>query len=268
MKKIISSSSYFFTMITCIILFCWNASVVDNNTSNSSTDPDNNFYGTLEDHFRKAQVESILIGGKYEGIPVYQDVTKSMTDKKDTLIDNIIDPKQNKILLNLKDIKSIALKHPENLSASSISVNSKKYVHIVVTSLSGTKKEFLVEGSRRITCKEIDSSSEKQDTKLLQERDLNFTHIKKLNIHGYKSEKKESAQSHVDTIKKSSEIINITEQKNKFKADTAQILHSIEENIKNLPINNPTAFETMRETVLLLLKSLRDQLQKFLDMVK
>ena len=58
------------------------------------------------------------------------------------------------------------------------------------------------------------------------------------------------------------------QQKNKFKVDVAQILHSIEENIKNLPIDNPTAFETMRETALLLLKSLRDQLQKFLDMVK
>lgn len=255
-------------MIMSILLCCYNGSIVDNNPAGSSTDPDTNFYGTLEDHFKKAEIESILIGGKYESIPVYQDVFKSMTDKKDKIVDDSIDPKQNKILINLKDIKSIALKHPESLTASSVSINNKKYVQIIVTSISGVKKEFLIEGSRRITCKEIDLGAEKQHTAILQDRDLNFTHIKKLNIHGYKSDKKRNPAADLLPMPHKLETKLSTDEKNKFRTDTAQILHSIEENIRNLPTNNPTAFETMRQTVLLLLKSLRDQLQKFLDMVK
>src|SRR3989339_273642 len=229
-------------MIISILLCCYNGSIVDSDSANTSTDPDTNFNGTLEDHFRKAQVESILIGGKYESIPVYQDIAKSITDKKDKIVDDIIDPKQNKILINLKDIKSIALKHPENLNASSISINNKKYVQIVVTSLSGTKKEFLIEGSRRITCKELDAGSEKQDSSTLQDRDLNFTHIKKLTIAGYKSDKKRNSVTDLLPVSQKIESKLTSEEKNKFKTDTAQILNAIEENIKNLPINNPTAF--------------------------
>ena len=268
MKECITSKTYFLTMIVAIICCCFNGSVIDNSSPSVSTAPDTNFYGTLEDHYRTAQVESILIGGKYESIPVYQDVLKSMTDKKEKIAGETIDPKQNKILLNLKDIKSIALKHPENLTTSSISVSNKTYVQIIVTSVSGSKKEFLVESTRRITCKERDKGSEKHDATILQDRDLNFTHIKKLTINGYKSDQKSNLKSDEESLGSPSESISLQQQKNKFKIDTAQILHSIEENIKNLPLDNPTAFETMRETVLLLLKSLRDQLQKFLDMVK
>jgi len=267
-KNIVSSKIYFLTLIIAIILCCFNGSVIDNNSTNASTNPDINFYGILEDHYRTAQVESILIGGKYEAIPVYQDIVKSMTDKKDKTSNEIIDPKQNKILLNLKDIKSITLKHPENLKASSVLVNNKNYVQILVTSTSGSKKEFLVESTRRITCKEQDKQSEKQGGMLLQDRDLNFTHIKKLTIHGYKSDRQNNMKSDEESLGNPLNQKSITQQKNKFKTDTAQILDSIEKNIKNLPIDNPTAFETMKETVLLLLKSLRDQLQKFLDMVK
>lgn len=255
-------------MIFGILLCCCNGSMIDNTSTNTSTTPDNNFYGILEDHFKKSQVESILIGGKYESIPVYQDILKSMVDKKDGINESIIDPKQNRILINLKDIKSIALKHPESLHASSVSINNKKYVQIVVTSISGVKKEFLIEGSRRITCKEVDPASEKQDAIVTQDRDLNFTHIKKLIIHGYKSDKQQTSSTEVISASHKFESKLSIEEKNKFKVDTAQILNSIEENIKNLPTNNPTAFQTMKETVLLLLKSLKDQLQKFLDMVK
>ena len=151
MKEFISSKTYFSTMIIAIFFCCFNGSVVDTNSTTTSMAPDANFYGTLEDHYRTAQIESILIGGKYESIPVYQDVLKSMTDKKEKIAGETIDPKQNKILLNLKDIKSIALKHPENLTTSSILVNSKSYIQIIVTSISGTKREFLIESTRRIT---------------------------------------------------------------------------------------------------------------------
>ncbi len=60
----------------------------------------------------------------------------------------------------------------------------------------------------------------------------------------------------------------LAKEKNNFKNNAADLLHAIEENVKNLPMDNPTAFETMRSTILTLLKTLRDQLQKFLDMIK
>ena len=187
-------------MVTAIIIFCFNGSVIDNSSSTTSTNPDSNFYGTLEDHYRTAQVESILIGGKYEAIPVYQDVHTSMTDKKNTIAGETIDPKQNKILLNLKEIKSIALKHPENIKASSISIHNKNYIQIIVISISGSQKEFLVESTRKITCKERDKGSDKDDATILQDRDLNFTHIKKLTINGYKSDRQNSIKQDEESL--------------------------------------------------------------------
>lgn len=255
-------------MTIALFLCCFNGSMVDTNSTNASTDPDANFYGTLEDHYRTAQIESLLIGGKYENIPVYQDVTRSMIDKKDKINDPLVDPKQNKILINLKDIKTITLKHHGHTSESSISINNKTYVQIIVTFISDTKKEFLIEATRRITCKERDKGPEKEDATIFQERDLNFTHIKKLDIKGYKSAQKNSSQTIPGESNKPSDQMSLAQQKNKLRVDTAQILNSIEDNIKNLPTNNPTLLETMRETLLILLKSLRDQLQKFLDMVK
>jgi len=254
-------------MIIAILSCCFNGSVIDGDSVNASTDPDNNFYGTVEDHYRTAQIESILIGGKYEGIPVYQDVSKSMINKKDKT-DELIDPKQNKILINLKDIKSIDLKHAGHTSESSLSINNKTYVQIIVTFISGTKKDFLIETSRRITCNERDKGPEKEDATIVQKRDLNFTHIKKLTIIGYKSDNKATVKETFSERNRPSNEESLTEQKNKLRINTAQILNSIENNIKNLPTDNPTLLETMRQTILILLKSLRDQLQKFLDMVK
>jgi len=246
-------------MITLITLCCFNGSVIDTDSTTTSTAAEINFYGQLEDHTHTSNVESILIGGRYESIPVYQKVLQPITD--------VIDPKQNKALINLQDVRSIALQHPENPTASSVKINNKMYINIVVEYINGTKKEFLVEATRKVTCQEIDKSAEVAEKPTLQHRDISFMHIKKLSIEKYKYTQKKEPATPI-TRSKSTTDSSFNTTKNKFKTDTAQILNAIEQNVKNLPIDNPTVVETMRETILILLKSLRDQLQKFLDMVK
>lgn len=244
-------------------------------SSESSNEPDINFYGTLEDHAHTANIESILIGGKYESIPVYQQVAHFDHHEKNNTPGTEIDPKQNKTLINLEDIKSITLQHPHNPTSSSIQVNNKTYIQIVVESLHGTKKKYLVESTRKITCKEIDKSADVQEKQTLQTRDINFIHVKKLNIKGYKSNHPYQAPQ-INPVSKESFLTKtmtdtpplLSQEKKDFKNNAAELLHTIEENVKNLPMDNPTAFETMRSTILILLKSLRDQLQKFLDMIK
>ncbi len=273
MKKTDQKTIYTWAIATLIIVTCWNGSVVNTNSTDTSTTPDINFYGILEDHINTAQVESILIGGRYESIPVYQQA--ALTKELDSV--NAPDPKQNKTLINLQDIKSIALAHPENPTASSIKVNNKMYIQIIVESLHGTKKSYLVESMRKINCKEIDKSADIETKPTLQDRDINFIHVKKLTIQGYRSnypyqapkiDVDHSTASLRPTIEKHQEHQKLIENKQEFKNNAAQLLHTIEENVKNMPLDNPTAFETMRSTILTLLKSLRDQLQKFLDMIK
>jgi len=251
---------------------CFNGSVVTTtNSTEKSMEPDINFYGTLEDHTHTANIQSILIGGRYESIPVYQDIARTHSVDKNIIE---IDPKQNKTLLNLQDIKSIALEHPNNPTASSIQVNNKKYIQIIVEMLHGTKKKYLIEATRKITCKEVDKSVEVTENPTLQIRDLNFIHVKKLSVQGFKSNHAYQApqissdfESHA-SIKKPNHQETLSQEKKDFKNNATELLHAIEENVKNLPMDNESAFETMRATILTLLKSLRDQLQKFLDMIK
>jgi hypothetical protein len=265
--RINNKKFYTLTIALSALLCCFNGSVVSTNSSEASAEPDINFHGTLEDHAHSANVESILIGGKYESIPVYQQVIPSTHHDKNIAAHQEIDPKQNKILINLQDIKFIALEHPNNPTTSSIQVNNKTYIQIVVESLHGTKKKYLVESTRKITCKEIDKSAEIQDKPTLQVRDVNFIHVKKLTIKGFKSNHPYTSPQ-ISPISKESEKPTVLQEKKDFKDSAAELLHAIEENVKNLPMDNPSAFETMQATILTLLKSLRDQLQKFLDMIK
>ncbi len=82
--------------VVAIIVTCWNGSMVDTNNKNKR--PDTNFYGTLQDHQSTCKVEDILIGKKYEQIPVYAkiDSTKLALSKQQGSTEQI-DPKQNKI---------------------------------------------------------------------------------------------------------------------------------------------------------------------------
>ena len=267
-NKMSTTKTYSWVIAVLTILFCYNASMVTtNNSSETSTEPDINFYGTLEDHVHTTEVESILIDGRYKDIPVYQQVTSPVQSDATAIPTQEIDPKQNKTLINLEDIKSISLEHPNNPTASSIKVNNRVYVQIIIESLHGTKKKYLVESGRKITCKEIDKSAEIQEKPTLHTRNINFIHVKNLTINGFKSNQPYKVRE-VGPINKESEKPTLNQEKNKFKYDAAELLNSIEENVKNLPMDNPSAFETMRSTILVLLKSLRDQLQKFLDMIK
>ncbi|MDP3788744.1 MAG: hypothetical protein Q8Q60_05520 [Candidatus Chromulinivorax sp.] len=278
---------YAMTIAIAALLCCMNASMITTNSADMSTEPDINFYGTLEDHVHTAEIQSILIGGRYESIPVYQHMTPQKASTNEQGHNKDIDPKQNKILINLQDIKSIALEHPHNPTSSSIQVNNKTYIQIVVESLHGTKKKYLVEATRKITCKEIDKSADINDKLTLQERDINFIHVKKLTLKGFKSNHPYQApsdfakaspdkQAHIAKIENSTKpnLVSgessaaLLQEKDDLKNNAAELLHAIEENVKNLPMDNPSAFETMRSTILTLLKSLRDQLQKFLDMIK
>jgi len=225
-----------------------------------------NFYGIIEDHVHTSQVESILIGGKYQDIPVYQEMHnhKNHHGTSDKKLQIAIDPKQNKILLNLKDIKSISLQHPHSPTANTIVINHKQYIQIIIELINGTKKHYLVESLRKITCNEINTSHDKNMKPTLQHRDLNFIHIKKLTIKGYKKENAfQAAQPEPISNIQSPEKTTAD-----FKNNAAELLQAIEENVKNLPLENSSAFKTMQATIITLLKSLRDQLQKFLDMIK
>ncbi len=289
-NKISNKNLYAMAIALSAFICCFNAGSLTTTSADMSTEPDINFYGELEDHAHAASVQSILIGGRYESIPVYQQISSHKTAPNIEGQNKDIDPKQNKILINLQDVKSIALEHPHNPTSSSIQVNNKTYIQIIVELLHGTKKKYLVEATRKITCKEIDKSADIQDKPTLQERDINFIHVKKLTIKGFKSNHPYQAPqlspmsanpqthqipAHSSSIAKIAQSpapaqldSALMQEKNDLTNNAAELLHAIEENVKNLPMDNPSAFETMRSTILTLLKSLRDQLQKFLDMIK
>ena len=256
-----------------ILFFCWNGTLIDSNTKSKL--PDINFYGTIEDHYNKMfNAEYILIDKRYEEISVYPysgtiKLKKHITNKKnndlETNKNNDIDPTQNKSFLKLDEIKTIELQHPNHPTESTIKINDKDYIGIIVTSINGTQNNYLIENSRKITCKEIDKGQNNTKEKVLIDRELHMIHIKKLTILGYKSVKDSDEKK---PIKSSSENISTNDQKKELGKNTANIIDQIEENVKNLSQDNSTAFEKMKNTIITLLKLLREQLQKMLDMIQ
>lgn len=261
MNKRISVQVQFFTII--VFLFCFNGSLMDSGGASNTTNPDVNFYGQLEDHHRTAAVQNIRIGGKYKDIPVYQVPPKTNGKYVE------IDPKQNKILLDLKEIKKISLKHPESPSTAIIEVSGRKYIIITVLSQNNSQKDYVVETTKRVKCQEADKGPNNKQQATYEDRDLSFAHIRSLTVNGYKDSKHGTeVNNDIDVSEKSITKTSTHAQKEGFKKNTADILNKIEQNVKNLPHDNPTLFQTMKGTILTLLKSLRDQLKKFLDMIK
>ena len=237
-------------IILLLTLLCnWNGSMIlDDAASKSSTI---RFSGELIDHSgpHGRLLENILIGGKYEAIPFYQVVSKNnQTAEKQ------IDPKQNKVLLDLQEIESIELKHPESPTKSEIELHGRNYVEIIVTSKHANKKSYLVESSRKLTFEEKHSTKE---TNLSPDQtfpgELTFIHIKKLTLKEWKSDHRNNELS--------------VQEKTDVKNNTSQILDQIEENVKNLPKDNPSLLLQIKDSLLSLLKSLRAQLQKLADMI-
>ncbi len=259
-----------FSFLSCLLLMtlcCWNGTLVE--STNSNKRPDVNFYGTIEDHYKTFNAEDILIGGKYEVIPVYQGVNKKKQSIEDKDQKQEIDPKQNKALIDMQEVKSIELKHPDHPSASQISINNRDYVEIIVTSINGTKKTYLIESSRKITCREIDKGPDGQQTAVHEERELNMIHLKKLTIKGYKSTKDVPEKKYYEKDAKQYESqVKKNDEKKEIAQNTGDLLNKIEENVKTLSQDNPSTFEKAKSSIVSMLKALREQLQKMLNMLQ
>lgn len=262
MKHRLSYQKSLFVSSIAIVLTCWNGSMVD--STGKGKRPDVNFYGELEDHTSKCSVEDILIGGKYEQITVYQPVqgikpsieqTKELVESKGRQID----PKENKTFLDLNEVASISLVHPDQPIEHELTINNRKYIEIEVTLITGSKQPYIIESSRELSCLKINKGPKDDQKPVQEERKLNMIHVKNLWIKGRKSGQ--------DTTKSDSRDTSISE-KTKIAEGTEQILDQIEKKVNNLPKEDPSNYEQLKESLLSMLRSLRDQLQKMLNMIK
>lgn len=240
-----------------VIFTCWNGSIVDTSKDKNKR-PDMNFYGELTDHYTTCRVEDILIGDKYEQIPFYAPI-KLEPKSTDETKKIEIDPKQNKALVDLQEVSIIELKYPTKPIEHEININNKKYIEVTITNITGSKNDYIVESNREISCKKIDKGPEGDQKPVFEERKLNMIHLNKLVISGYKS--------NPDTTKSSSRDATVSE-KSEVSQGTEKILDQIEEKVNNLPKEDPSNYEKIKESLLSLLKSLRNQLQKLLNMIK
>ncbi len=262
--------SIYFTKPICylslaVIFTCWNGSIV-NVSKDKEKRPDINFYGELTDHNSTTKVEDILIAGKYEQIPFYAPIKldqKSYDKNNDEYDENKksaeIDPKQNKVLIDLQEVSMIELKYRNKPIEHEITVNNKKYVEIELTTITGSKNNYIVESNREISCKKIDRGPNDDQKPVLEERKLNMIHVKKLIISGYKSNTDNTKSASRDTT---------TSEKSEISQTTEKILDQIEEKVNNLPKEDPSNYEKLKDSLISLLRSLRNQLQKLLDMIK
>lgn len=241
-----------------VIFTSWNGSLVETSKDKEKR-PDINFYGELTDHYTTNKVEDILIGDKYEQIPFYSPIKLEQKPADETKKTIEIDPKQNRVLVDLQEVSLIQLKHPEHPIEHEITINNKKYVEVEVTSITGSKNDYLIESNREISCKKIDKGPEGDQKPVLEERKLNMVHLKKLLINGYKSNPDKTKSASRDTT---------VSEKSEISGKTEKILDQIEEKVNNLPKEDPSNYEKIKDSLLSLLRSLRNQLQKLLDMIK
>lgn len=258
MKHHVSSQRNILLCSAAIALTCWNGSVVD--SSGKGKRPDVNFFGELEDHASTCKVEDILIGGKYEQIPVYQPIQGAKTSLEKKKDDGVqIDPKQNKTLLSLNEISSISMVHPDRPTEHELDINNRKYVEIEITNIAGSKDIYIVESSREISCLKIDKGPKGDQKPVQEERKLNMIHVKNIWIKGHKSGQ--------DKTKSDSGDATISE-KTKIAEGTEQILDQMEKKVNNLSKEDSSNYKQLKESLLSMLRALRDQLQKMLDMIK
>ncbi|MBI2344644.1 hypothetical protein HYV10_01070 [Candidatus Dependentiae bacterium] len=241
-----------------IIFTCWNGSIVDSSKDKEKR-PDINFYGELTDHYTTSKVEDILIAGKYEQIPFYSPIKIEQKSSDENKKNIEIDPKQNRVLIDLQEVSVIELKHPSQPIKHEITINNKKYVEVTIINITGSKNDYIIESNREISCKKIDKGPDGNQKPVFEERKLNMIHLKKLLISGYKSNQ--------DKAKSSSRDSSLSE-KSEISMGTEKILDQIEEKVNNLPKEDPSNYEKIKDSLLSLLKSLRNQLQKLLDMIK
>lgn len=255
MKHTRSEKIKILCLAAATIVTCWNGSLSDSNTDKR---PDVNFYGTLLDHSAKhpVKVEDILIGGKYKQIPAYQviEIATNASSGKE------LDPKQNKVLLDLDEIASIELLCPDRPIECEKTINNSRYTEIIVTSIAGSPQHYLIESSRTLSCIQMDKGPDETSKPVSQERKLNIIHIKKLIIKGKKSAI-DMNESRIRQEEKDSDKVRLAE-------NTEKIIDEIEKNVKNLPQDDPSHYEKFKRSIISLLRSLRDQIQKMLSLIK
>ncbi len=259
MKNGNSQSIGLFSIITIVLITCWNGSMVDSDKKDKR--PDVNFYGKLNDE----SVEDILIGGKYNEIAVYKLIE---SEKKSTMKDSIDQtkssmseksPTSDQTKLNLNDIAIIKLKYPETPTAKEIEINNKKYVVITVVLINNSNHEYMIEAERSVTALAIDKGPN-NDLPILSKRVIKMSALKILEIKGKKAAQ-DLNQSRMREEIHDTDKVQIA---NNIENDLDQIQQAVD----NLPKNDPSQYEKFKNSIIKLLRSLRDQLQKMLHMIK
>lgn len=262
---------HFFGLITVILLTCWNGSMVDSETKDKRLDV--NFYGTLTGHSNNTvNVEDIAIRGKYNGIAFYSipQQNHQVSSGSATALASIpnqpkeLDPKKDKVLLNLHDIASIELAFPDKPTEHELTINGNKYTQVIVTLTNNTHQNYLVESSCDVSCLQVNQGADKNIKPVLEKRKLNITHIKKLIIKGKKSAQ-DVNESRITEEMQSTDKVEITK-------NTEEILDQIQNQVDTLSqdqaVKNSSHFQQFKSSIVSLLRSLRDQLQKMLSMIK
>lgn len=270
MKQFFQKSVHILPITACVMILCWNGSVVDSTTKDKR--PDVNFYGTITDGSGTYQAEDILINDLYEKINFYRVIKPTDTSAEKESVDQPksaikdIDPKQSKTPFDLQEIKTIEAKYPDQPTKHETKINSSNYVEIIVTTIDDAQHNFLVESSRKISYREVNKNLE-NDKKLLNNPSVTtMLALKSLEIKGHKlgeDAKERKYQADNDKDKK-----DITSNKVKIANDTENILDEMEEKVKNLPKDDSSQYDKFKKSMISLLRSLRDQLQKMLNMIK
>jgi hypothetical protein len=259
MKHFNSKSIGIFSIVAIVLLTCWNGSMVDSGSKDKR--PDVNFYGTLNGE----QVEDILIGGKYNEIPVYKliesenksTMKESVDQSKSSMAEK--SPTSDQTKLNLDDVASIALKYPETPTAKEITINTKKYVTINVMLINSSMHEYMVEAERTINALAIDKGPN-NDQPILSKRVVKMSALKNLIIKGRKA----AQDMNQSRMRKENEDTDKITLANNIEKDLDQIAQEVD----NLPQHDPSQYEKFKSSIVKLLRSLRDQLQKMLNMIK
>lgn len=235
--------------ILCIPSMALQAGVLSGDEEKSDKSGKINFYGTLLDHQKESDVDFIEIGGKTKKISFYN--APEMVEGKYP----DMDPTKNIAYVDLDEVKSFALKNQKKPMDNEVKLAGRTYLTIEVITQADKTRDYLVESTRRVTCKEISLVNQKA---LEEERELTFAHIKKMTIKGFTSGNRVESKP----------LTAHAQEKEAITKDTNTLLDAIEDNVKNLPADNPTLLKQMKKSILEMLKSLRSTLQKFLDMVK
>lgn len=273
MKNMPIHSKKTLSLITLILVTCWNGSMVDSNSKDKRLDV--NFYGTLQDHSDTIiNGEDFAIGEKYKQIAVYP-VPKSIetaaaaTSSSSSGVATAskpleIDPKSNKILLDLNDIATIEPKYPDHPIEHEIEINKNKYVEIIVTLINGSKQNYLIESSRELSCLKVDKGTDQNTKPILEKRKLTMIHVKKLTVKG----KKAAEDINESQIRKDMENSDKVEIAKNTEEILDQIQTKVEDLSKDATIKNDSQYENFKQSIISLLRSLRNQLQKMLSMIK